>query len=210
MSAGGSELMRLIRAIAAGDTALASQLLAGEPALASMRLEQGASRRVATDFFLEDIGHYVYRGDCALHVAAARYRPRLARALVSAGADVGARNRRGAQPLHYAADGMPGGAHWNPQAQAATIGYLIEAGADPNAADRSGVAPLHRAVRTRCAAAVAALLDGGADPRLTNKSGSTPMKLAAHNTGRGGTGSPQAMAEQVEIVRLLVLHGATP
>ena len=204
------ELMAFMRAIAVGDTASAARLLAAFPSLASLRLEQGASRRVATDFFLADIGHYVYSGDSALHVAAASYRPELARELVSAGADVSARNRRGAQPLHYAADGAPGGDNWRPHAQAATVAYLIEAGADPNAADVSGVAPLHRAVRTRCAAAVRALLDGGADPRRTNKSGSTPLQLATHNTGRGGTGSAQAKAEQAQIIRLLVLHGAEP
>jgi ankyrin repeat protein len=207
--ADASQLMRLMRAIAAGDTAFASQLLSAQPALASARLEQGATRRATTDFFLDDITHYVYGGDSALHVAAASYRRNLARALMSAGADVSARNRRGAQPLHYAADGVPGSGHWDPHAQAATVAYLIDAGADPNATDDSGVAPLHRAVRTRCAAAVNALLDGGADPRRANKSGSTPMTLATHNTGRGGSGSAQAMAEQVEIVRLLVLHGAS-
>jgi ankyrin repeat protein len=152
----------------------------------------------------------VYGGDTALHVAAAGHRPELAHLLLSAGADVSARNRRGAQSLHYAADGTPGGTNWNPHAQAATIACLLEAGADPNAADGSGVAPIHRAVRTRCAAAVRALLDGGADPRRTNSSGSTPMTLATHNTGRGGTGSAQAKAQQAEITRLLVLHGAAP
>lgn len=209
MVADASELMRLMRAIATGDTVLASQLLVAQPSLASARLEFGASRRVTTDFFLDEIKHYVYRGDTALHVAAASYRPTVAQALAAAGADVSAGNRRGAQPLHYAADGIPGGNHWNPQEQATTIACLIEAGADANATDNSGVAPLHRAVRTRCAAAVSALLDGGADPQRPNKSGSTPMKLATHNTGRGGTASPQATAEQAEIIRLLMRHGAT-
>jgi hypothetical protein len=83
---------------------------------------------------------------------------------------------------------------------------LLDAGADPNAIDKSGVAPLHRAVRTRSAAAVAALLDGGADPELTNKRGSTPLQLATRTTGRGGSGSPEARAEQEEIIRLLELH----
>ena len=65
------------------------------------------------------------------------------------------------------------------------------------------MAPLHRAVRTRCAAAVEALLEGGADAKLKNKSGSTPMMLAKMTTGRGGSGSIAARAEQQEIVRLL-------
>ena len=79
--------------------------------------------------------------------------------------------------------------------------------AEPNALDKSGVAPLHRAVRTRCAAAVQALLDHGADARLTNGNGSTPMLLATQTTGRGGSGSTDAKAQQHEIVRLLEQHG---
>ena len=85
--------------------------------------------------------------------------------MIAAGADIRARNRRGAEPLHYAADGVRGSRAFNPRAQAATIACLIAAGADPNAIDKRSVTPLHRAVRTRCAAAVGALLDGGADAR---------------------------------------------
>jgi hypothetical protein len=66
-----------------------------------------------------------------------------------------------------------------------------------------GVTPLHRAVRTRCAEAVRTLLAHGADPARKNKSGSTPMHLASLNTGRGGTGSAEAKAQQAEIVRAL-------
>jgi ankyrin repeat protein len=151
----------------------------------------------------------VYVRDTVLHVAAAGYRADLARQLLRAGADVGAPNRRGAQPLHYAADGLPGSANWNPEAQVATVVCLIEAGADPNAVDKSGVAPLHRAVRTRCAAAVSALLDGGADAQLKNRRGSTPLQLARLNTGRGGSGSPEAKAQQQRIVQILEQRGAT-
>jgi Ankyrin repeats (many copies) len=130
--------------------------------------------------------------------------------LIAEGAHVRARNRRAAEPLHAAAVGMPGSQTWNPQAQAATIVCLIAAGADPNACDKDGATPLHRAVRTRCAEAVRGLLDGGADAERKNKSGSTPMRLAGLNTGRGGTGSPEAKAQQQEILRLLEQHGARP
>jgi ankyrin repeat protein len=208
MASADPALLDLMRAIAAGDTETAVALLGHRAELASAQLDRGATRAVALEFFLDDVGHYVYAGDTALHVAAAGYRLRLAEALVSAGADVAARNRRGAEPLHYAADGTPGAVRWNPEAQAATIAYLIKAGADPNAADASGVAPLHRAVRTRCAAAVSALLAGGADVDRTNRSGSTPLLLASRPTGRGGSGSPEARAQQEEIVRLLHDHGA--
>ena len=75
--------------------------------------------------------------------------------------------------------------------------------------DKSGVTPLHRAVRTRCTAAVKVLLESGADIRRKNKNGSTPMQIATRTTGRGGSGTPEAKAQQREIVRLLEQHGAS-
>jgi hypothetical protein len=199
-------LMALVQAIAADDTATALRLLDVSPALANARFREGATRRAAKAHYLDEIERYIYAGDTAVHMAAAAYRTEIVQKLIAMGADVRARNRRGAEPLHAAAVGMPGSHTWNPQAQAATIASLIRAGADPNAVDNGGVAPLHRAVRTRCAAAVRALLDGGADVRRKNKSGSTPMLLATQNTGRGGTGSPEAKAQQDKIVRLLEQH----
>jgi hypothetical protein len=65
------------------------------------------------------------------------------------------------------------------------------------------VTPLHRAVRNRCSAAVDTLLKAGADPRLENDSGSTASDLAEWTTGRGGTGSAAAKAEQEIITDLL-------
>lgn len=47
------------------------------------------------------------------------------------------------------------------------------------------------------------LLDRGADPRRKNGNGSTPAQLATLTTGRGGTGSPEAKAQQAEIVQML-------
>ena len=166
--------------------------------------------RASPSPYLRQIGHYVYTGDTALHIAAAAYRPEIARTLVAGGADVGARNRRGAEPLHYACDGQPGSDRWNPGAQAATLEYLLRAGAHANSADKSGVAPLHRAVRTRCAAAVSVLLAHGADPRGKNKSGSTPLHLAVQTTGRGGSGTASAKDQQARIIRLLLAHGSWP
>ena len=204
-----SALMTLVRAIVAGDEPAALRLLAASPALACASFVGGATRQGPNSYFLQEIKHYIYTGDTALHVAAAAYRSLIARELVAKGANVRAKNRRGAEPLHYAVDGIPGFRAWNPRAQAATVTCLIEAGADPDAIDKSGVTPLHRAVRTRCAAAVRVLLENGGDARRRNKNGSTPMLLAIQNTGRGGTGSPEAKAQQQEIVQLLEQHGAT-
>jgi len=209
MVARSAELMTLVRAIVADDAATTSRLLAASGSLASAQAGEGATREAATDYYLAGIGHYLYAGDTALHIAAAAYRLPIVGQLITLGADVGARNRRGAQPLHYAADGSPGSPRWDPGAQAATVTCLIQAGADPDATDKSGVTPLHRAVRTRSAAAVQALLDGGADAGRKNRAGSTPMQLATWTTGRGGSGSPESRAQQAEIVRLLHRQGAT-
>jgi ankyrin repeat protein len=200
----------LIRAIVRDDASEVSTILRTTPSLARECLAVGAARNGAVDFFFKEIAHYMYTGDTPLHAAAAGYRKDIARVLIQNGADVGARNRRGAEPLHYAADGGPLSPNWNPRAQAATIVFLIEAGADPNALDKSGVAPLHRAVRQRCPSAVDALLRNGAQVRLKNKSGSTPLHLAVQNTGRGGTGSLESKACQREIIDLLLRAGAEP
>jgi hypothetical protein len=198
------EFMELVRAIVSGETRRASRLIAGSPHLVRERAGAGASRDTAKEHFFEEIRHNLYAGDTALHMAAAGFKHEIAQELIDSGADCSARNRFGAEPLHYAADSNT----WNPAAQAATIDCLIHAGANPNAIDKSGVAPLHRAVRTRCAAAVEALLAGGAEPRRRNKSGSTPLHLAVQNTGRGGSGTPRAIEQQRAIIMLLLRSGA--
>jgi hypothetical protein len=196
--------LEFIRGVVDGDIAEVSRRLAASPALAAAAPEVGATRQEASTFFFADIAHYLYAGDTALHMAAAAFRQPVAELLVAHGADCRAKNRRGAEPLHYAADAN----RWDPTAQAETIVYLTSVGADPNAVDRDGVAPLHRAVRTRSLAAVRALLDGGANVRQPNKRGSTPLQLAVRATGRGGSGSPHAREQQAGIIRLLLERGA--
>ncbi len=201
-------LLTLMRAIAAGDVATVARSLAAVPGLASSSLREGATRQSALDYFVDEIGHHLYAGDTPLHAAAAGHRKAIVLQLVSMGADVQARNRRGAQPLHFAADGMTGSPRSDGDAQRETIVALLAAGADPNATDRGGVTPLHRAVRNRSSSAVRALIEGGADVGRPNGSGSTPIQLARWTTGRGGSGSAVAKAEQQVIVRILRENGA--
>jgi ankyrin repeat protein len=203
-------LLALFSAIASRDQPEIVRRLDAAPALAYRPARVGASRQHPGPYFLAAISHYVYAGDTALHLAAAAHQPELAEALVALGADVQARNRRGAEPLHYAADGSPQADNSDRAGQRELIAYLIQAGADPDAKDNSGVAPLHRAVRTRSSDAVSALLENGAAARLPNKSGSTPLHLAVQNTGKGNSGSDAAKEQQRRIITLLREHGASP
>jgi hypothetical protein len=196
-------LMTLIRAIVAGDLDRVEQAIARSPELARQAATIGATRENAEDYFFREIRHYVYGGDTALHMAAAAHRVEIARSLIDKGASLGAKNRRGAEPLHYAVDGGPRAPTWNPEAQQAIVELLIGAGADVNAVDKGGVTPLHRAVRNRCAMAVRALLALGADARRKNNSGSTPLDLAKVSSGKSGSGTPEAKEQQAEILKLL-------
>jgi hypothetical protein len=191
------DLPSLLTAIATGDRRAVTASLDAVPSLVTARLAR------PDEFFIDRCHAQLYEGDTALHAAAFAYDVELARELIARGADIGARNRRGSEPLHAAVIGVSGSTNWNPTAQRAVIELLIEAGANPNATAAGGVTPLHRAVRNRCSAAVDQLLRAGADPRLPNDHGSTPSDLAHLTTGRGGTGSEDAKAEQQLIIALL-------
>lgn len=198
------EFLDFVRLVVNGDVDEVAGRLAANPVWATLPAETGATRQNARDYFFRGISHYLYAGDTALHMAAAGFRRPVAELLVGYGADWRAKNRHGAQPLHYAADAN----HREPRAQAEIITYLISVGADPNAVDGRGVTPLHRAVRTRSLSAVRALLEGGAKPRAPNKAGSTPLHLAVQTTGRGGSGTALARQQQAGIVSLLLERGA--
>jgi hypothetical protein len=192
-----SALTDLFTSIAVGDHANVDTQLTTTPSLVRLR----ASR--AEECFLELAAAQVYEGDTALHAAAFSHDATIARKLLTRGADVRARNRRGAEPLHSAMMGGPGRASWDPLRQQEIIVCLVEAGAAIDARASGGVTPLHRAVRNRCAGAVETLLRLGADPHLRNDSGSTAADLARWTTGRPGSGSAAAKAQQLIISELL-------
>src|SRR5437016_14281472 len=99
-----------VRLVVDGDVDTVSRRLAATPALATAASGAGATRQGSSNFFFANIAHYLYAGDTALHMAAAAFRRPIAELLIAHGADWRARNRRGAQPLHYAADAN----HWDP------------------------------------------------------------------------------------------------
>jgi Ankyrin repeats (3 copies)/Ankyrin repeats (many copies) len=192
---------KFIQAVLDGDNVRVKRLLQQSPGIAQARIKQ--------DRLIEAIPHWLYVGDTALHLAAAALKARTVEYLLDTGADPSAENRRGATPLHYACDARPALGTWDPSSQAETIDLLIRYQADLQHADRGGVSALHRAVRARSPVAVRHLLKAGArvDGKIS-KRGSTPLHLAVRSTGAGGTAG--AVAEQVEIIRLLLEHGADP
>ncbi len=193
----------LLAAIVADDRAKVREMLGRDPGLSTQLIDRPI-------LFDSGILHWIYVGDTALHLAAAGHRVEIVGLLLAAGADPNSiRNHRNSGPLHYAADGCPGNAIWDPGRQVETIGRLLNASANIDAQDKNGASPLHRAVRTRCADAVHCLLGAGADPTLPNKNRSTPFHLAVQDTGRGGSGAEEARAGQRRIIQEFLSIGVS-
>ena len=197
-----SSMKDLLEAVLSREDADVKRLLRTVPDVVRTRVEQ--------DYLVEAIPHWLYVGDTALHLAAAALNASAVKLFLHAGADPKTQNRRGAAPLHYACDARPMSAGvWNPSSQAKIIELLLQHQADLEQVDHGGVTALHRAVRARSPAAVQGLLKAGARVDVPlGKGGSTALHLAVQSTGAGGTAG--AVSEQLEIVTLLLEHGADP
>src|SRR5689334_3492284 len=68
-----SAVLDFIRKIVDGDVDGVSRRLARDPTLATQASGVGATRQQSSAFFFPDIGHYLYAGDTALHMAAAAF-----------------------------------------------------------------------------------------------------------------------------------------
>jgi ankyrin repeat protein len=186
----------------------------------AVRLVQAAPEiaraRVSVERLVKEVPHQLYAGDTALHLAAAALRPLAVGALLEAGADANAENRRGATALHYACDARPRlGSKlgnrtrktWNPSNQRSVIERLLDAGSDIEHQDKAGAVPLHRAVRARSPEAVRCLLERGARVDTTHgRQRTTPLHIVTHSTGASGTKGTRV--EQQAIVDLLLRYGA--
>lgn len=197
-------LSRLLKAIELNRTGEAEELITSYPSLA-MELT------TAPELYEADFIHWLYKGDTALHLAAAAARDQVVKLLLKAGANPNASgNHRRSRPLHYAADGIPDLPAFDGGKQVATLKLLLDFGAEIDAQDKNGATALHRAVRARCADAVRFLLNRCCNPIIRNKSGSTPFHLAVQNTGRGGTGKKNAISGQHSIIEAFLEKGLSP
>ncbi len=194
-------MQNIVDAVVSNNIDEVRELIAGDSGL--------VNRGFPEQFMLESIAHWIYAGDTLLHLASAAHRSEMVGLLIAAGADVGARSRRKAQPPHYAADGYPLLARWNPSEQVRSACLLLDAGAAPDGVAANGATPLHRAVRTRSADMVRCLLDAGAAADARNKSGSAAFNLAVQDTGRGGSGTEVARQAQQDIVAAFMERGVS-
>ena len=101
-------LTPLLVAIANLDHKVAIDLLDTTPSLATAGLAR------SDEFFLAERLAQVYQGDTALHAAGFSYDREMAHDLITRGADIRARNRRGAEPQHAAVIGVRGSVSWDP------------------------------------------------------------------------------------------------
>jgi ankyrin repeat protein len=107
-------------------------------------------------------------GSTLLHHAAGFGRLETLTLLLEAGADVNAKNRRNATPLHWAIH------------DEAKVRLLLSHGAAVNARQAEGRTPLYLAASLGDGAAtLKLLLEQGADPRLATATGMTPLMAAA-------------------------------
>jgi len=115
------------------------------------------------------------------------------RALIEAGADVNAKDVRGATALHQAAYGN----------NAAVAALLIEAGADVNAKNVRGATALHQAAYGNNVAVAAVLIEAGADVNAVATLGASRTRELAIRGWRGTPLELAAVRGHAEVEKLL-------
>lgn len=154
--------------------------------------------------------------------------------LLAAGADPNAKSLHGFTPLQAAVDELEALSESEPGGPIEAVVLLLRHGADVNGWDQSRTStPLLAAVMIKHIEAVRILLAAGADPNVRGNEGDSPLRSCADNgllemarlllhcgasktidEGGGSTGKNAlgfaATRLDVEMVRLLLAHGANP
>ncbi|MBS1787037.1 MAG: ankyrin repeat domain-containing protein [Acidobacteria bacterium] len=155
------KITALIAAVRAGKRSEIEQLLAANPELIN-----------GTDA----------AGSTALHHAAGFGPAETLELLISKGADVNAKNRRGSTPLHWAIH------------DEAKVRLLVAKGADVNAQQVQNRTPLYlTAMLGNGLSTMRLLVSKGADPNIASVNGQTPLMMAA---GRGNIADVQLLLKQ--------------
>ena len=131
-----------------------------------------------------------------LHLAASGGSGEIVQMLLSAGAEIGARDAEGMTPLHTAANA----------GKYEVVKHLLTAGADTEVREnRQGLRPIHFAAIMGHDAIVAALLDAGADKNALCGDGSSALMYAAD----GGHTAVVRRLLDAGVDTKLRLHGST-
>ncbi len=143
-----AESLAFLRAAEKGDIDLVRQMLSADGSL-----------------ILATAGEY---SGTALHWAANAQREKVLEFLVSSGADVNAKDKRGRSPLLIAMTGF-----YSSSYNMARV--LLAGGANPNAQDQYGIAPMHFVAQDTNVDLFKLLTDNGADINLRDNDGNTPL-----------------------------------
>lgn len=181
---------------------------AADPAKVKLLLSQGA-----------DINARTFEGRTVLHEAAQLpMAAAVVKTLVEAGADVNAKTITGETPLFAAVTAgvesvrllLDAGAHPNIRSETGrtalmsagvpgVVGLLLARGADVNVKGKKGETALANAADWGDVDGARMLIEKGADLNVPDYRGYTPLMLAAHRD-----------RDQLDLVRLLLAHGAIP
>lgn len=142
--------------------------------------------------------------ESALHCLAADGETVLVAQLITLGADVSAKDYRGAEPLHRAAY----------RDNVVVARQFLEAGADIDAKTDGGQTPLHLAALNGKAGMVEYLVEQGADLFIRDNGGLTASDLAKHNGYDNIAGCLEgdmfAQSQKMEREAKAALEGAKP
>lgn len=194
-----------------GETVLLTAARTGAPDAIDVLLELGADIEARESWY----------GETALIWAAAENHPEAVRTLIAHGADPDERSRSLEWPQRRLSQSLLPLGEWTPLFYAARENALaagkalIDGGANLDMTDPDGATALVLAIINAHYEFAALLLEAGADPNIVDASGMGPLYAAAdmHRlaVGHGRPNpKPSGLLDAVDIVRLLLEHGADP